>query len=177
MKATGIVRRIDELGRIVIPKEIRKTLRIKDGENLEIYVAPDESIILKKHSLLKKMESFAQDLCDSVYAFIKENIIITDSDKIIAVAGELKKKLIDQELSDEIDSKIIRREEMLEKHIKPLTITNDVSIECVYAISPVIINGDCQGSVMIISKNKSIDETTFKITQIISEFIKKNIEM
>lgn len=177
MKATGIVRRIDELGRIVIPKEIRKTLRIKDGENLEIYVAPDESIILKKHSLLKKMESFAQDLCDSVYAFIKENIIITDSDKIIAVAGELKKKLIDQELSDEIDSKIIRREEMLEKHIKPLTITNDVSIECAYAISPVIINSDCQGSVMIISKNKSIDETTFKITQIISEFIKKNIEM
>ena len=177
MKATGIVRRIDELGRIVIPKEIRKTLRIKDGENLEIYVAPDESIILKKHSLLKKMESFAQDLCDSVHTFIKENIIITDSDKIIAASGELKKKLIEQELSDEIDSKIIRREEMLEKHIKPLNITNDISIECTYAISPIIINGDCTGSVIIISKNKTIDETTFKITQIVSEFIKKNIEM
>lgn len=177
MKATGIVRRIDELGRIVIPKEIRKTLRIKDGENLEIYVDTNENIILKKHSLLKKMESFAQDLCDSVQAYIKENIIITDNDKIIAVSGELKKKLINQEISSDIESKIERREEMVEKHIKSLNIINNLSIECTYACSPIIINGDCNGLVMIISKKNNIDETTFKITQIISEFIKKNVEM
>ncbi len=177
MKATGIVRRIDELGRIVIPKEIRKTLRIKDGENLEIYVDTNENIILKKHSLLKKMESFAQDLCDSVQTYIKENIIIVDNDKIIAASGELKKKLNNQDISTDIENKIERREEMVEKHLKQLKITDDFSIECTYAISPIIINGDCNGTVMIISKKNNIDETTFKITQIISEFIRKNIEM
>ena len=69
MKATGIVRRIDELGRIVIPKEIRKTLRIKEGENLEIYVDSDENIILRKHSLMNKINDFAQNFAEAIYSF------------------------------------------------------------------------------------------------------------
>lgn len=176
MKATGIIRRIDELGRIVIPKEIRKSLRIKEGESLEIYVDSNENIILKKYSLLKKMENFAQDLTDSVYAFIKENIIITDIDKIIAVSGNMKKNILNKELSEELDTKIKRREEMLEKHKKNLSLTMEYSFEGSYAISPIIVNGDCVGTVMICSKENTVDETIFKITQIISEFIKKNIE-
>lgn len=176
MKATGIVRRIDELGRIVIPKEIRKSLRIKEGENLEIFVDSDENIILKKHSLLKKMEDFAQDLTDSVQQFLKQNIIITDNDHIIAASGNLKKNIINKEISQEIESKIKRREEMLEKHKKSFQLTDEFEVQGTYAISPIIINGDCNGTIIILSEEDSVDESTFRIVQIISEFVKKNIE-
>ena len=93
MKATGIVRRIDELGRVVIPKEIRKTLRIHEGENVEIFVDTSENIILKKFSVMKKLEDFAQNLTDVVNSYIKHNIIITDTDSIIATSGEYKKSI------------------------------------------------------------------------------------
>jgi len=176
MKATGIVRRIDELGRIVIPKEIRKSLRIKEGENLEIFVDSSENIILKKHSLLKKMEDFAQDLTDSVQQFLKDNIIITDNDHIIAASGNLKKEILNKEISEEIENKIKRREEMLEKHQKTFSITDELEVNGTYAISPIIINGDCSGTIIILSTEDSVDDSTFKVAQIISEFIKKNIE-
>ncbi len=91
MKATGIIRRIDELGRIVIPKEIRKALRIKDGENLEIYVDGAENIILRKYSAIRKMSDFAQDSTDAIYSLIKHNVIIVDNHSVIAVSGPLIK--------------------------------------------------------------------------------------
>ena len=91
MKATGVVRRIDELGRIVIPKEIRKTMRIREGENIEIYIDSNENIVLKKYSIMKKLGDFAQSFTDSIHSFLKHNIIITDSDSIIAISGDLKK--------------------------------------------------------------------------------------
>jgi len=177
MKATGIIRRIDELGRIVIPKEMRKSLRIKEGENLEIFVDTNENIILKKHSLLKKMEDFAQNLTDSVHSFIKDTIIITDSDKIIAASGSLKKAIIDKEISVDIENKIKRREEILEKHKKKLNITDDCEVEATYVVTPIIANGDCNGLVLIVSPDSQVDDTTFKIAQILCEFIRKNIEL
>ena len=76
MKATGVVRRIDELGRIVIPKEIRKTLRIKEGENLEIFIDDKENVVLKKYSLMNKIEDFAQNFTDSINSLLKHNINI-----------------------------------------------------------------------------------------------------
>ena len=74
MKATGVVRRIDELGRIVIPKEIRRTLRIHEGENIEIYIDEKENIVLKKYSVMKKLGDFAQSFTDSIYSFLKHTI-------------------------------------------------------------------------------------------------------
>ena len=74
MKATGVVRRIDELGRIVIPKEIRKNLRIHEGENIEIYINEKENIVLKKHSLIKEIDDFAQKFTDSLHSFFKKDI-------------------------------------------------------------------------------------------------------
>ncbi|MEG2311427.1 MAG: AbrB/MazE/SpoVT family DNA-binding domain-containing protein [Bacilli bacterium] len=75
MKATGVIRRIDDLGRVVIPKEIRKSLRIKDGENLEIFVDDKENIILKKHSLMKKISDLAGDFADSIHIFTDKNVL------------------------------------------------------------------------------------------------------
>ena len=86
MKTTGVIRRIDELGRIVIPKEIRKSLRIKNGESLEVYLDGD-SIILKKFSQIESLESISVDYVEAFNQIIKHNIIVTDRDKVVAVSG------------------------------------------------------------------------------------------
>ena len=99
MYTTGIVRRIDDLGRIVIPKEIRKKLRIRDGENLEILVRDDE-IVLKKYSVMKNIEDFASNFTDAIYGFVKYNILITNDNKVIACSGSIKKKLLKENISD-----------------------------------------------------------------------------
>ena len=91
MKTTGIIRRIDELGRIVIPKEIRKNLRIKNGESLEIFV-DDEDIILKRYSPVESLDTIALKFVNTFNQVIKHNVIVTDRNKVIAIAGPLKKK-------------------------------------------------------------------------------------
>ena len=172
MKTTGIVRRIDELGRIVIPKEIRRSLRIKEGENLEILINND-SIILKKYSIIKNLNDFAQNITDSIYSFIDNSVLITDTDNILAVSGPLKKQLLNKEIGIDLENKIKRREEMFEKHKKSLKITNE-EIECTYAVSPIIVNSDVIGLVMIIGEVADVD---FKLTQIISKFLSNHLEM
>ncbi len=172
MKTTGIVRRIDELGRIVIPKEIRRSLRIKEGENLEILINND-SIILKKYSIIKNLNDFAQNITDSIYSFIDNSVLITDTDNILAVSGPLKKQLLNKEIGIDLENKIKRREEMIEKHKKSLKITNE-EIECTYAVSPIIVNSDVIGLVMIIGEVADVD---FKLTQIISKFLSNHLEM
>ena len=176
MKATGIIRRIDELGRIVIPKEIRKTLRIKEGENLEIYVDKEDNIILKKHSLIKRMNDFAQDFADSVYSFIKHNVIITDNDTILAISGPLKKEYLNKNISADIETKINRREEMIERHKKTISLVDDKNIEATYAISPVIVNGDTVGLVMLLSTDDEVNDLDLKIAQIASKFLNTHLE-
>lgn len=171
---TGVIRRIDELGRIVIPKEIRKSLRIKEGENLEILV-DNENIILKKYSLIKNLNEFAQNITDSIKSFIDNSVLICDRDSIIAVSGELKKQLLNKKIGSDLEIKLNRREEMLEKHKKNIKITNE-DLECTYAVSPIIINGDTIGLVMIISKEDPVDEIDFKLVQIASKFLSNHLE-
>lgn len=176
MKATGIIRRIDELGRIVIPKEIRKSLRIKEGENLEIYVDKEDNIILRKHSLIKRLNDFAQDFADSIHSFIKHNVIITDNDTILAISGPLKKEYLNQNISLQLESKINRREEMLERHKKDISLVDDKNISCTYAVSPVIVNGDNIGLVMILSTEEEVQNEDLKIAQIASKFLNTHLE-
>jgi len=176
MKATGIIRRIDELGRIVIPKEIRKSLRIKEGENLEIYVDKDENIILKKHSLVKRLSDFAQDFADSAYSYIKHNVIITDNNSIIAVSGNLKKDYLNQPISVYLESKINSREEIFEASKRKIELIDDVSIEATYTMSPIIVNGDTSGAVIILSSNEEITDLDYKLVQILSNFFRSHLE-
>ena len=98
---TGIVRRIDELGRIVIPKEIRKNLRIKNGDNLEILVE-GENITLRKYSQIENATDMASVYAESFYQVLKYNVIVTDTDKVVAAAGSLKKKYLNMGISDSL---------------------------------------------------------------------------
>lgn len=176
MKATGVVRRIDELGRIVIPKEIRKTLRIHEGENVEIYIDDKENIVLKKYSVMKKLGDFAQSFTDSIYSFLKHTIIITDTDHIIAVSGELKKEYLNSGISENLLTSIQRRENILEKHEKALKIKSDEEIECTYVMNSIVCHGDAVGLVIILSQTDQITEIEEKIAQIAAQFLSKYLE-
>ena len=176
MKATGIIRRIDELGRIVIPKEIRKALRIKEGENLEIYVDGADNIILKKYSVIKKINDFAQDLSDAIYSLIKQNVIIADNDSILAVSGPMKKEYLHKNISSELESKIFRREEMIERHKKTISIVNSKLLECTYVISPIVIAGDAAGAILILGLDTPVSDIDFKIAKIGSNFLNSHLE-
>lgn len=174
MKPTGIIRRIDELGRIVIPKEIRKNFRIHEGDSLEIYIDESENIILKKHSILKNIKDFAAILVDSIYTDVKKDIIIADTDTILAAAGPSKKKYINKELSQSMALAVSRREQMLERHTKNIEICDEEET-MTYAISTIIVDGDAIGFIMIIDKEGTVSEVEEKIVNVVANFLAKHI--
>lgn len=176
MKATGVVRRIDELGRIVIPKEIRRNLRIKNGDNVEIYTDANENIILKKYSIFKQLGDFAQNFTDAMNSFLKHNIIITDTDNVIAISGDLKDKYVNKEISEDLMVSIKRRNNILEKHPKKIKIIKDEEIEGTYVINMVYINGDVVGLVIILSTDSQMTELEERITGIAAQFLTKYLE-
>ena len=99
MKATGVVRRIDDLGRVVIPKEIRKTLRIKEGDPLEIFTDKEGEIILKKYSPIGELTEFATGYAETLAKTTGHIACITDKDTVIAVSGGSKKEFLEQNIS------------------------------------------------------------------------------
>ncbi len=175
MKATGVIRRIDDLGRVVIPKEIRKNLRIKEGDNLEIFVQNDE-VILKKYSMMNKINDLAQELTDAIYTFMKHSIFITDTDSIVAGSGPLKKEYINKNISDFITDSIKRREKMIENHFKELKITSDDTLTCSYVMSTILVNGEATGMILIISENEKLGDTEMQMASIVSSFMTKYLE-
>ena len=103
MKATGIVRRIDDLGRVVIPKEIRRTMRIREGDPLEIYTSREGEVIFKKYSLLGGVEDFAAELCETMSRSTGSVCAVTDRDTVIAVAGGSKRELMGKRITPELE--------------------------------------------------------------------------
>ena len=103
MKATGIVRRIDDLGRVVIPKEIRRTMRIREGDPLEIYTDRDGEVIFKKYSPVGEMLSEAQGYCETLYKSCGLVVAVCDRDSVIACAGGAKKQVLDQKVPAEAE--------------------------------------------------------------------------
>lgn len=174
MKSTGIIRRIDELGRIVIPKEIRKNLRMKEGENVEIYTE-NENIILKKYSVLKNLSDMATIYAEVINSLVKENIVITDTDNVIAACGKYKKKLFNKPISDDLLESIKRRENILETHLKPLKIT-DEQLEVTYSMHTIVVGGDTVGLVIIFSEEEKMDEKIDDTCLVAANFLAKYLE-
>ena len=175
MKATGIIRRIDDLGRVVIPKEIRKNLRIKEGDNLEIFVV-NEDIILKKYSMMNKINDLAQELTDAIYTFMKHSIFITDTDQVVAASGPLKKKYLNKNISDFITESIKRRDKILENHFKELNFIGDDKLTCSYVMSTILVNGEATGMILIISEEEKMSESEMQMAGIVSSFMTKYLE-
>ena len=175
MKSTGVVRRIDDLGRIVIPKEIRKNLRIKEGDNLEVFI-DSEIIILKKYSMMNKINDLAQELTDAIYTFTKHNVFITDTDIVVAGSGKLKKDYINKPISKFMEKSINRRDKLLENHFKELNFVKEEEIECSYILSTILVNGEAIGMIVIISKDEKLSEVEMQLASIVSSFMTKYLE-
>lgn len=175
MKTTGVIRRIDELGRIVIPKEIRKNLRIKDGENIEIYIER-ENIILKKHSILDKIKEDSHKIVEAVNYFLKKNVIVTDRDSVVAVSGNIKKEYANKQISNYLSECIEDRKQVLETSSKSVSFVEDITEECSYCLVPVIADGDINGLVIITSDKELVGESDMKICQIVAKILSKALE-
>lgn len=155
MKATGIVRRIDDLGRVVIPKEIRRTLRLREGTPLEIFTDREGEIILKKYSPMVELAAFAGQYAEAMAQTTGKTVCITDRDQVIAVAGGSKKEMLLKSISHQLEQVISDRTVVNavgdEKSFVPLTseMPEGVTAE---VIVPIICEGDAIGAVALLSR-------------------------
>ncbi len=181
MKATGIVRRIDDLGRVVVPKEIRRTLRIREGDPLEIFTDREGEIILKKYSPIGELSQFAGQYAESLAQTTGQLVCITDRDHVVAAAGSGKKEFEGKPISKQLESAIEERENILAEKTdsKFMKITLDDNGEfAAQAISTIICEGDAIGAVVIYNKDEKakVGETESKLVLTAAGFLGRQME-
>lgn len=183
MKATGIVRRIDDLGRVVIPKEIRRTLRIREGDPLEIFTDKEGEVILKKYSPIGELGDFATQYADSIHKTSGHITCIADRDTIIAVSGASKKEFLEKSLSTDLERVIEGKNTLVVKSSddKSITILADEGSDKKYSsqvVSPIISEGDPIGAVLLLSTDPSskMGEVEAKLAQSAAGFLGKQME-
>ena len=175
MKSTGVVRRVDDLGRIVIPKEIRRSLKIRDGEELEIYI-DNESIILKKHSMLNDINEVSKKIIDIVSSLLGKTLLITDRDYYVVGSGDFKKKYVNKSISSFVSNIISERKYLVEKSVSSLLLVDGLIDSYSYIINPIISYGDVIGSVVLLSNKSDISDFDVNIVNLIAQFLGKYIE-
>ncbi|MDP4153186.1 MAG: stage V sporulation T C-terminal domain-containing protein [Bacillota bacterium] len=180
MKATGIVRRIDDLGRVVIPKEIRRTMRIREGEPLEIYTDRDGEVIFKKYSPIGELGNIAMQYADALNKTTGMSVAISDRDAVIAASGNLKKELQDKRISSELERMMDSRQTYLYKSgsMHPLTIIEENTNTTASVAVPIISEGDVIGSVCIVltDKNTPPSDAEIKLAQTGAVYLGKQLE-
>ena len=184
MKATGVVRRIDDLGRVVIPKEIRKTLRIKEGDPLEIFTDKEGGIILKKYSPIGELTEFASGYAETLSKTTGHIAFITDKDTVIAVSGGSKKEYLEQNVSDELEQLMEDKEVYISKENSDVAmpITKNAKNEKKtngQVVYPIISNGDSIGTVILLSKNANtkMNDVENKLAQSAATFLGSQMEI
>lgn len=156
MKATGIVRRIDDLGRVVIPKEMRRTLKIHEGSPLEIFTGPDGSVVFKKFSQIGEIKDFAQMYAQALYTSFGLSCIITDTEKVVACAPSIKKELQDKAISERLMNLINERKSVSGEF--PVQVCHGLENKS-SQIEPIIASGDVMGSVAVMKSEKEVNST------------------
>lgn len=180
MKATGIVRRIDDLGRVVIPKEIRRTMRIREGDPLEIFTDREGEVILKKYSPIGELGIFAKQYADSLAETLSCTVCITDTDQVIAASGSGKKELSEKYISPELEKIIQGREQVLaiQDRTSFTKIVPEMKEFTEQVICPIICAGDAIGAVVLLSKNNKtmFGEAEMKVARSAAAFLGKQME-
>ena len=179
MKATGIVRRVDDLGRIVIPKEIRRTLRIREGDPLEIYTEKDGGVIFRKYSPMGDLQDFAAQICEAISANAGYPAAVADRDSIIALAGLPKRELMDKPNSLALEQLMEQR-----RHYRynpgdtPLYPTDSSEKFHLGASSPILSQGDLMGCVMLLlgEDSATLDEGAQVLVQTVAGFLGRQME-
>lgn len=181
MKATGIVRRIDDLGRVVIPKEIRHSLRIRSGDALEIFTRADGEVIFKKYSPMGELNLFSTQLCEALFKMTGLSSAVCDRDIITAAAGSCKKELPDKKISHPLEDIMEnRRSYRVESGQEPCPVILEGSDYRISAAVPIAAGGDVSGCVLLVSRAGSsfdyVTETESKILGTVSAFLGKQLE-
>ena len=180
MKATGIVRRIDDLGRVVIPKEIRRTLRIRESDPLEIFTDREGEIILNKYSPIGEMSTFAKQYAESLAQVSGHTAMVTDRDQFIAISGGYK-SMMGKSISKQLEDKITNRESVMAtrgEH-KFIPVCEDGGDEYQHeAIAPIICEGDVIGSVILLEDDNKgkMGEVEQKLIQSAAGFLGRQME-
>lgn len=183
MKATGIVRRIDDLGRVVIPKEIRRTLRIREGDPLEIFVDREGEVILKKYSPIGELGDFAQEYADSLHETTAHVAIICDRDVVVAVAGGQKKQWVDKPVPEVAERCMEGRKSLIlpDPNDPKAAVTGDGGDNWGFSsmvIAPIIAEGDPIGAVVLgtTEANRRLGEMELKLAETAAGFLAKQME-
>lgn len=178
MKATGIVRRIDDLGRVVIPKEIRRTMRIREGDPLEIFTDKDGELIFKKYSPIGELGDFAAQICDSLRKSTDFITAVCDRDSIIAIAGGGKRELLNKHISPQLSSVMDGRALYRHSGGSAIPVCGEDERYCVSVAAPVIAEGDVMGCVLFITERNGAPagELEYKLGQTVAAFLGKQME-
>jgi len=179
MKATGIVRRIDDLGRVVIPKEIRRTMRIREGDPLEIYTDKDGEVIFKKYSPLGELSSFAGQICETLHKTSGFSVVVTDRDTVIAASGPMRRELNERRLSEDVERIMENRQVYMHKAgARAINVVDGNNRALIGIAAPILAEGDVTGCVILISTDSAseMSETEHKLIQTVSGFLGKQME-
>lgn len=179
MKATGIVRRIDDLGRVVIPKEIRRTMRIREGDPLEIYTDRDGEVIFKKYSPIGELGDFAAQYAETLAKTSGYPVCITDKDNVIAVSGIPKKELHEKRISPELEQIMNEKTTFMMKGPgNRMNVTENSDKYIAGVVAPIISEGDTIGSVVVVTSEdgKMMGEVEAKLAQSAAGFLGKQME-
>ncbi|MBQ4128362.1 MAG: AbrB/MazE/SpoVT family DNA-binding domain-containing protein [Ruminococcus sp.] len=179
MKATGIVRRIDDLGRVVIPKEIRRTLRIREGDPLEIYTATDGEVIFKKYSPVGELSTFAAQYADVLSRISSMPTLVCDRDHVIAAAGVSKREYLERRVTSTLENYMENRRSY-QAHTNSVDEVQPVEgmDQPAAVIYPIIASGDVTGAVVMLKGDtiKVPTETEIKLAQSAAAFLGKQME-
>ncbi len=178
MKATGIVRRIDDLGRVVIPKEIRRTMRIREGDPLEIYTDANGEVIFKKYSPIGELGPYTKQYVEVLNRSTGLPAIICDRDHVIAAAGIPKKDVIDKRISPMVESYMEKRANYVYGADKDEFTVCDSIERKIGVMSPIIGAGDVMGAVMVLTNGNDAapGQTEIKLVQVAAGFLGKQME-
>lgn len=180
MKATGIVRRIDDLGRVVIPKEIRRTLRIREGDPLEIFTEKDGEVIFKKYSPIGELGDFASEYAETLSKTSGNPVLITDKDNVIAVFGAPRKELQEKRISDKLERLMDEKRifVMESDSSEPVPVVEDADKYYAGVMAPIISEGDTIGTVVMVTDltGEKMGEVEEKLCQSAAGFLGRHME-
>ncbi|MBQ5782841.1 MAG: AbrB/MazE/SpoVT family DNA-binding domain-containing protein [Oscillospiraceae bacterium] len=179
MRATGVVRRIDDLGRIVIPKEIRRTMRMREGDPLEIFTGAGGEIIFKKYSIMAELSQFSQSYAESLYRVSGMHCVVFDSDRVVAFTGQGKKDVVGLACPGEIEDLLSQRQSYFRQYKSEKTIPPFVRSEyCVIGATPIIASGDGVGVVALVgSEGDVLSDAQKKLLVLTATFLANHLEI
>jgi len=179
MKATGIVRRMDDLGRVVIPKEIRRTLRMREGDPLEIFTGSDGGVIFRKYSPIGELDRFVSDYAEVLCRMSERPVLVCDKEQVLAVAGMPKREVLQRRISPLLEDALKNRRAIFcrnenDDRVRPVEGLERFAL----ASFPIVAQSDVCGAIIILSEREKdfVSEIQLKLCEAAARFLARQLE-